>query len=555
MRGLFILFLCFFVYCTPAEAIGRKHRYNGLPRTEVELMTKVLECLKYKDTISYYNLFPPFDTLWNMVLHNADQTPEAQKELAKLREHPTVLIDLDPYYNHSIIGRYAYVLGKGEDSGLNWKGIVMQRFELQKTSITRGLEGLEHIAPERFKGFLFVRDMLSSTTYCITITEIQKVKGFYYGGQVLNVLEANDIDQYLAREKKEDKYLAKLRQLDAEHKTDSVKVKKDSATTQVGSLAGVDVTSDSFIIAKYLEDSAREAKSANKNLTSTGDVIPKMPVDTAKIRKDKLLLSTSVMEDEAGKTRREVVDRKFYKGKFDDEIPVELYVRYMKDVKGKVSGWDGLYKFGDMEQYVKLDITKVDGKWLFEEPSGTMDLELNNKIYTGSWTGGESQTGYDAELTQKDLSQQKMEMLDRILENGTWGVTDKQKIREEGNNPENAKKDPLKHPEKNKDTDDGKTDKKKQKKVEEEPKKPEADPKETKKDDTEKKESPEKKEKAPKKETKKGDDAPKTNKKETPADDDEESEKKESPVKKETKKEGDAGKDKKKETPKDEDEE
>src|SRR6202042_183648 len=100
----------------PAHA--KKRRYNGLPRTEVELMNNVLNCLRYKDSISYYNLFPPFDTLWHMVLHNSDQSPETQQQLSKLKEHPQSLIDFDPYYNHEIMGRFDAMLQKGEDSGI-----------------------------------------------------------------------------------------------------------------------------------------------------------------------------------------------------------------------------------------------------------------------------------------------------------------------------------------------------------------------------------------------------------------------------------------------------
>ncbi len=419
MKALYIFITCFLLFCTDADAIGRRHRYMGAPRTEGELMEHVLQCLRTKDTIGYYNLFPPLDTLWRMVTHNSDQTPEAQKELNDLRDHPTVLIDLDPFYNHAIIGRFAETLRKGEDSGINWKGIVMQRYELQKSGITPGLEGMRRIAPDRFKGYMFVRDMLSSTTYCITITEIQKINGFFCGGQVLNVLEANNIDQYLEREKAERKYLRKLQQLDLQRKEDSAK-----ADTGVLSLAYKD---------SVRKDSIRLADEKKK---ASG---PQLPVDSVKIRRDLLLSSAPAVDDENNKMRREVVDRKLYKGKFDDEIPVELYVRYMKNAQGKVTNWDGLYKFGDMQDYIKLEISKTeDGKWVMEEPVGVMDLELSSKVYTGSWTNGENQTGYDVELAQKDLSQAKMEKLDRILDNNAGGSTKDQVITEKKDQPDNG---------------------------------------------------------------------------------------------------------------------
>ena len=420
MKALFVFIICFFILCSSADAIGRKHRYNGAPKTEVELMTKVLECLQNKDTIGYYNLFPPFDSLWQMVIHNPDPSIETQRELNKLREHPTVLLDLDPFYNHTILGRFEQTIKKGEDSGMQWSGVVTQRFELQRQNLSRGMEGLQHVVPERFKGYLFVRDMSSSTTFCITIAEIQKINGYYCGGQVLNVLEASDIDQFIKKEAAEQRHFAKLEWLAQQHKSDSV----SADATKV--IAGA---TDSAKI-----DSSKTGITINAIRKST---------DTAKGKKD-LLLSVNPPDDEANRNRREVVDRKYYQGKFDDEIPVELYVRYMKDLNGKVTKyWDALYKFGDMAEYVKLDVSKSDeDKWLFEEPVASMELELNGKVYTGSWTNGENQTGYDAELPQKEISQKKIMELDLILENGLWGKTNEQKIAEkEGDSKDGTKKE------------------------------------------------------------------------------------------------------------------
>ena len=81
MKFYLILIICCVFCAAPAHAFGRKHNNNGLATTEVELMNKVLDCLKNRDTIGYYNLFPPFDTLWKMVMHNPDQSPDVVREL------------------------------------------------------------------------------------------------------------------------------------------------------------------------------------------------------------------------------------------------------------------------------------------------------------------------------------------------------------------------------------------------------------------------------------------------------------------------------------------
>jgi len=385
MKYFISVFLFLLLSSASITCSGKEHRYRGLPRTEVELMNSVLNCFQYKDSISYYNLFPPFDTLWHMVLHNTDHSPEAIQELNILKEHPQTLIDFDPYYNHDIMARFTALLQKGEDSGIHWNTIVMQRYELQKQSLTQNLIGYDKIAPERFCGYLFVRDLLGRSTFCITITEIQKINGHFFGGQVLNILEASTIDQFKAREYEEQRYFIKM----------ANDAKKDTAKSK---------DMDSADIATHADTLAKIAS---------------------------LQITDSTAEDKP-KTRKEVVDRKYYEGKFDDEIPVKLFVRYMKDPgTGKIGYWDGLYKFGDQANYVKLNITRnTKGEWIMEDdpPVGTMELELKNKIYTGSWTNNGTQTGYDVELIQADIPPRKVEELDNILEKGLSGSANQSSI-------------------------------------------------------------------------------------------------------------------------------
>jgi hypothetical protein len=391
MKYYFFLFLIICITMGANSAYGHRHKYRSLPRTEVGLMSNVLGCLMNKDSLNYFYLFPPFDSLWAMVMHNPDRSPATIKALNELKEHPKTLLQFDPYYNKSIMKRFMNVLQKGEDSGIHWNTIVMQRYELVKESInTRDLAGYDIIAPERFKGYMFVRDLLGRLTFCITITEIQKIQGYFFGGQVINILEASTVDQYLAKEREERKYFEWL----------AKNPKNDSANA----------------------DSIKMAK--GDSLLATGDSTKK---------KKKLDLNvTNPTEDEKQQTRKEVIDRKYYEGKFDDEIPVKLFIRYLKDVKsGKTQLYDGLYKFGDQVNYVKLNITRdAEGKWVMEDdpPLGTLELELANKVYTGSWTNNESQTGYDVVMKQADITEKKMEQLDNILERGLYGKSDESAV-------------------------------------------------------------------------------------------------------------------------------
>ncbi len=373
------------------EVSARRHKYHGLPRTEAELMKSVITCLQNKDTAAYYYQFPPFDTLWHLVMHNNDNSPEVMKALAILKEDPKILIDFDPHYNPSILGHFAYVLQKGEDSGIHWHNIVMQRFEVQKLELDHSaIKGYEVIAPERFRGFLFVRDLIGRQTFCITITEIQKIKGFYFGGQLLNIFQANNIDEYFMKEEFEKNYIAKMSMIDSSDIRASLdSIKRDSLKT--------DSLKNGWIYKLSDTTNKNTIKDSSKNY-----------------------LDVNIADDEKPKLRKEVVDRKYYEGKFDEDIQVELFVRYMKNLSnGKIAFWDGLYKIGDQENYIKLEISKsADGLWEFDDdpPLGSMELRLKDKTYTGTWTNNENQTGYDVVLKQAPIAQQKLEMLENILE-------------------------------------------------------------------------------------------------------------------------------------------
>jgi hypothetical protein len=328
-----------------------------------------------------------------MVLHNTNRSPEVAKELDQLKEHPQSLIVFDPHYNGKIMGGFYKVLQKGEDSGIHWKSIVMQRYELKKEDITnKALVGYEHIAPERFKGYMFVRDLLGRLTFCITITEIQKIDGYFFGGQVTNILEASSVEQYILKAKKEQDYfewLAKHPDFDS-LRTDSLRADSIKRGLKPGSGNNMD-------------------------------------------------------DEDPSKVRKEVIDRKYYEGKFDDEIPVKLYVRYMKDPRnGKMVYYDGLYKFGDQKSYAKLTITRTDdGKWIMEDdpPVGTLELILKDKIYTGSWANAENGTGYDVVLKPADIQQSKLEQLDNILEKGLSGSVNEAYTEKKESEKDDDKKD------------------------------------------------------------------------------------------------------------------
>lgn len=382
MKPLLAIIFLLSIASSVSAQFRRKPKAEPWPKTETELINKLATCLRNHDTATYYELFPPFDTLWQMVIHNTDQSPEAQQALRHLKEHPQVLIEFDPLYNKNIIGGFASTLHKGEDSGIFWSNTVIARYQLHQMDMRRKLEGFDKIAPERFEGYLFVSDAYNRRMFCVAVTELQKIKGKFFGGQFINVLEANTVEEYQKKERAEKEYFAWRATHPDTTIVDSVTINNDS------------VRSD----------------------TSGG-----------------LLSINRVIDDEEDDdVRKEVVDRKYYEGLMDNEIPVKLYLRYLRVPGGKKQLYDGLYKLGDNRRYVRVDISKdKKGIWIIEDEKsvGVMELMLEGNKYKGSWVNADG-NGFDVELAEAGTPPGKIEALDGILDRGMSGKLDETKFDE-----------------------------------------------------------------------------------------------------------------------------
>jgi hypothetical protein len=114
-----------------------------------------------------------------------------------------------------------------------------------------------------------------------------------------------------------------------------------------------------------------------------------------------------------------IADRKYYVGKFDAEIPVQLYLRALKGgCPSGICSWEAIYKFGDQDDYVKLDVTKSeDGKWhMVEDPlGGVMELEQKGAVLIGDWDAPDGQTGYDVKLTEVPANEKRIKRLDDVF--------------------------------------------------------------------------------------------------------------------------------------------
>jgi len=215
----------------------------------------------------------------------------------------------------------------------------------------------EKIAPLRFLGYVFVKDQLTRKTFAFTVFDIMQINDLWYGGELANVFQASTKDQFHEKLAAEKKRLRNL---------------------ELG-----------------IVDTTAEAKGH-----VTGD-----DEDTDK---------PSLL--------KEVVERKFYTGTFDNEIQVQLYVRYIRGGCPEViCSWDALFKFGDQDGYVKMDVSRnPDGSWLFSEDLGGMELMLKGDTYTGSYASSSDKTEYVVKFRETPIPPKKVMALDEMLELGTY---------------------------------------------------------------------------------------------------------------------------------------
>jgi hypothetical protein len=217
----------------------------------------------------------------------------------------------------------------------------------------------QKIAPLRFLGYVFVKDQLTRRTYCFTVFDIMQINDQWYGGELANIFEASTKDQF-----KEKLAAEKKRQ-------------------------------------RNLERGIREDPKIAKHHATTEEE----------------------EEDDKPSSMKEVIDRKFYRGTFDNEIHVQLYVRYIKGgCPEVVCSWEALFKFGDQDEFVKMDVSRnPDGTWLFSEDLGGMELTLKGEIYTGSYASSSDKTEYAVKFSETPISSKRVMALDEMLELGIHG--------------------------------------------------------------------------------------------------------------------------------------
>ncbi len=367
MRYFFICLCCFGLLCSNSVE-ARRHKKEKEPtiepgpaKTEKELINKLVYVLQYQDSTTYSTLFPSFDTLWKTIMQFRDTNAMAMNEVGHLVRNAGFIKNYDPNFNPRIMQEFKSIMIKGEDSEVHWEHIVLVRYELKKMLLTRGKIGYDKIAPLRLEGYIFFKDMLTRETFGVAVKDIQVIKGMWYGGHLVDLQRASTEDEYIAKMREEERWLRAMVE------------------------QGVDL--DSF---RRVTDSIIQARRA-------------------------LLFDSSAVV-----RHREIVDRKLYTGLFDNEIPVVLYIQYLKGhCKEPVCSYAAILKFGDEDDYIKLIVSRTpDGKWSFlEEPDiSNMELTLDDKVYKGTWLSARDKTEYEVRLKEKLGGRKRIHFLDETLD-------------------------------------------------------------------------------------------------------------------------------------------
>lgn len=325
-------------------------------KTESDLVNMIVKSLQTQDSIGYAHLFLSADSIAALTIRKAAPNSIESQRAQMMLESPSLLLYQDSILNVQAFALFNALVKKGEQLGMHWSQSLLSRYELEVLP-KRKDEVYEAIAPERFVGYVFIEDMLTRKTYGLTLSDIMKIDGKWYGGELNYIYEASNKDEFKAQLKAEQIRLKKgIIEEDTTIKKDTLHVSTDNETDN--------------------------------------EMNPHK--------------------------RKQVADRKLYTGKLDNEIPVTLYIRYiLGDCPEKVCSWEALFKFGDQDEYSKETVTRnADGKWVFteEETGAVMELELKNGEYHGVFTATSDKVDYEASLKETPMTQKKLENLDAIIE-------------------------------------------------------------------------------------------------------------------------------------------
>ena len=214
---------------------------------------------------------------------------------------------------------------------------------------------LERLAPVRFEGYLFVRDPLLRKTFGLRVTDVWEIAGELRGGLLSQVFPAVSVTDF-------EKHA--IAQIAAEKKGE-----------------------------KYVA-----FKPVPKDDDDEDDEKAEAPV--------------------SHKTRI-VAERHFYRGTFDKDLPVVLYVQgYKGSCPSGICSWAGTMRVGD-EDWIMVKIVRKDKQWTFTEvpENGVMDLtEKKGGGYEGTWNATDDKMGYEVQLQDQPPSKRMLREAEEFMD-------------------------------------------------------------------------------------------------------------------------------------------
>ena len=213
---------------------------------------------------------------------------------------------------------------------------------------------LEQLAPVRFEGYLFVRDPLLRKTFGLRITDVWEIAGELRGGLLSQVFPALSVTDF-------EKHAA--------------------------------------------------ARAAAEKKGETYVALKPPPADEEEADEEKA-------EAPVSHKNRIVAERHFYRGTFDKDLPVVLYVQgYKGACPSGICAWAGTMRVGD-EDWIMVKIVRQDKHWTFTEvpENGVMDLNEAEGGYEGTWNATDDKMGYEVYLQEQPPSKRILREAEEFMD-------------------------------------------------------------------------------------------------------------------------------------------
>jgi hypothetical protein len=260
-----------------------------------------------------------------------------------------------PILQEKAKARFQSVLEQGAEMGIRWNIVSLTRFELTKARLSRDTL-LERLAPVRFEGYLFVRDPLLRKTFGLRVTDVWEIAGELRGGLLSQVFPAVSVTDF-------EKHA--VAQMAAEKK------------------------GEKYVALAPAPKEDEEDEDAEK---AQAPVSPK---------------------------NRIVAERRFYRGTFDKDLPVVLYVQgYKGTCPSGICSWSGTMRVGD-EDWILVKVVRNNKQWTFTEvpENGVMDVtEQEGGGYQGTWNATDDKMGYEVQLQEQPPSKRLLREAEEFMD-------------------------------------------------------------------------------------------------------------------------------------------